>query len=398
MTSVGSGAFCYCDALERVTLLGEGTQLQNSAFMDCANLRIVDLPDGISAITANAFSGSDAMMLVSHGSAAETAAKAAALPVIYRGDAFEIEDGVLRYYNGIDVDVTIPDTVTTIAATAFAGRADVVSIAIPAGVSEIEEDAFAGCKRLVCIDVDADNADYTSSSGVLYSGDMRALLCLPMGRTDDAFTVPEGVETIEPGAIRDPNGCLSTLELPASLRYISAEGIPLNWPDTVNYTGSRYAWYHWVLSQSEDYPAEPAHLSFGSLASGSAGESADYIVDLDGTMTVTGTGAMTLDENFDPADVRALVIGEGITAISDGALFDADCPISSVQLPESLTAIGDRAFENCGSLETIALPDGVTSLGAYAFAGCAALREITLPAGLTAIGEKARVTSAAVTA
>jgi hypothetical protein len=50
----------------------------------------------------------------------------------------------------------------------------------------------------------------------------------------------------------------------------------------------------------------------------------------------------------------------------------------SVVLPDSLTSIGDGAFEDCYDLETAVIPDGVTSIGKHAFLGCDSLTEIAV--------------------
>ncbi len=59
-------------------------------------------------------------------------------------------------------------------------------------------------------------------------------------------------------------------------------------------------------------------------------------------------------------------------------LFRNWTSLSSITLPESLTAIGAHAFYNCSSLTGITLPDEVRTISRYAFAGCTALTDCTL--------------------
>ncbi|MBO7297205.1 MAG: leucine-rich repeat domain-containing protein, partial [Clostridia bacterium] len=56
--------------------------------------------------------------------------------------------------------------------------------------------------------------------------------------------------------------------------------------------------------------------------------------------------------------------------------------IVSITLPDTLTAIGDRAFYDCDSLISIVIPEGVTSIGAEAFHDCDKLFSVTLPSTL----------------
>ena len=54
-------------------------------------------------------------------------------------------------------------------------------------------------------------------------------------------------------------------------------------------------------------------------------------------------------------------------------------------------------FFNCISLTSVELPDGVTAIGDWAFSDCEALTSLTIPGGVTAIGEWAFELSDALT-
>ena len=51
----------------------------------------------------------------------------------------------------------------------------------------------------------------------------------------------------------------------------------------------------------------------------------------------------------------------------------------NVVIPDSVTGIGDLAFEGCTGLTSIVIPDSVTSIGDGAFLGCDNLESIDLP-------------------
>ena len=56
----------------------------------------------------------------------------------------------------------------------------------------------------------------------------------------------------------------------------------------------------------------------------------------------------------------------------------------SIRIPDTVTAIGDYAFNNCQGLTEIQLPAGLTELGTMAFGNCAGITEITIPKSVTA--------------
>ena len=55
-------------------------------------------------------------------------------------------------------------------------------------------------------------------------------------------------------------------------------------------------------------------------------------------------------------------------------------------IPNSVTSIGDLAFEGCYNLTSITIPNSVTSIGIFAFEGCKTLTSITIPNNVTSIG------------
>ena len=82
--------------------------------------------------------------------------------------------------------------------------------------------------------------------------------------------------------------------------------------------------------------------------------------------------------------MKKIIFGEGITEIKDYA-FGWDEKWKSlveIQFPNTLTRIGDRAFEAIPSLKKINIPDNIVSIGDYAFEGTDVSGDITLPSKL----------------
>ena len=118
-------------------------------------------------------------------------------------------------------------------------------------------------------------------------------------------------------------------------------------------------------------------------------------LDADGTMTISGTGAMknyNSDDNPSPAyknsNVKTVVIEDGVTSIGNYAFSDCSS-LTSITIPDSVTSIGYYAFFYCTSLTSITIPDSVTSIGNYAFSNCTNLTSIKIPSSVTSMDSKA---------
>lgn len=72
----------------------------------------------------------------------------------------------------------------------------------------------------------------------------------------------------------------------------------------------------------------------------------------------------------------------GVTVETIGHAAFERSAVTSVTIPDSVTAILDRAFANCFQLTNISIPNSVTSIGFSAFEHCTSLKSITLPSSL----------------
>ena len=84
-------------------------------------------------------------------------------------------------------------------------------------------------------------------------------------------------------------------------------------------------------------------------------------------------------------NLENVTMSSNITSIGESAFSGCD-NLTNITIPESVTSIGDWAFSCCSSLTSITIPEGVTSIGYGAFASCSSLTNITIPEGVTSIG------------
>jgi uncharacterized repeat protein (TIGR02543 family) len=127
------------------------------------------------------------------------------------------------------------------------------------------------------------------------------------------------------------------------------------------------------------------------IARGTCGKDGDgsgvtWLLDSEGTLTISGTGEMRdhsedlpLWEEHRP-EIKSVVITGGVTSVG-GYAFQGCFDLSSVSLLSSMASIGDYAFNFCRDLTSVDIPASVTSIGEGAFSSCAYLDSITVDSG-----------------
>ena len=125
------------------------------------------------------------------------------------------------------------------------------------------------------------------------------------------------------------------------------------------------------------------------------------------TLTISGTGAMAdytsgefnnINPELPPAPapwcrdefefpyypITSIEIGNGVTHIGDYAFWNLSA-FSSIEIPINVESIGNGAFEQCMGLQHVTLNEGLKSIGGGAFGG-SYLLAINIPASVTSVG------------
>ena len=121
-----------------------------------------------------------------------------------------------------------------------------------------------------------------------------------------------------------------------------------------------------------------APVSRAAEMSGKCGTGCTYILSEDGVLSISGTGSITKKFNEDEQInklIKKIVIHEGVTKIDQETFKGMNYQKIEVELPDTLTEIGEGAFEN-SSLEYIVLPESLKKLGIYAFAGINNIKKV----------------------
>ena len=266
--------------------------------------------------------------------------------------------------------ITIPDSVTSIGEAAFRGCSSLTSITIPDSVTSIGDAAFSHCSNLKSITI----PDSITSIG-------KYAFCNCSSLT--SITIPNSVTSIGESALA---GCvnLTSITIPKSVTSIGS-GV---------FDGCNNLTVY--LESGSTLTSNDLGVNESKIGSYWVEDNLTWKLDADGTLTISGTGAMKdYDYNNNPSpanqkkgSVKKVVIKDGVTSIGKYAFCNCS-NLKSITILDSVTSIGDFAFSDCSSLTSITIPDSVTSIGDFAFSGCSSLTSITIPDSVTSIGDDA---------
>lgn len=91
---------------------------------------------------------------------------------------------------------------------------------------------------------------------------------------------------------------------------------------------------------------------------------------------------------YNNSAVTSVTIPDSVTAIPDDA-FGFCSQLTNISIPNSVTFIGFSAFNSCTSLKSITLPSSLSTIQSYAFYNCGNLETIRIPVSVTSIGNYA---------
>ena len=429
VTSIGGCAFQNNSDLTSVSIPNSVTSIAMSAFEDCSGLTSVTIPNSVTSIGGWVFSGCSSLssIIVESGNQHYDSRNqcnaiinsstheliAGCKNTVIPNSVTSIGDAAFYNCSGL-TSVTIPSSVTSIGNQAFYNCSGLTSLTIPSSVTSIGGSSFSGCSGLTSIIVDDGNTAYDSRNNCNAIIEKTSnTLILGCNNT----TIPEGVITISASAFNNCSG-LTSVTIPNSVTSIGnsvfsgCSGLTsVTIPNSVTSIGNQVFYNCSVLTS---VTIGNSVNSIGSSAfSGCSGLSSiiiedgniaydsrnncNAIIEKSSNTLIVGCKKTTIPNSVTSignsafngcSGLNTLTIPSSVTSIGEGA-FAGCSGLTSVTIPNSISSIGNTVFNGCSGLTSVIIPNSVTSIGGWSFSGCSSLTSVTIPNSVTSIAEGA---------
>ena len=387
LNNIGNFAFANCVNLSSVSLPDSISNIGNYAFWECMALPSIDLPDQLISIGEHAFSSCIGLteMIVPNSVTSM---------------------GRMCFYGCRNLaSVTLPENLSYINQFAFGYCSALTNITIPSSVTRIDYGAFTACENLTSI---------TLPSGLVSIGQEAFIYCSGL----ESIVIPNGITILDRHVFDSCTG-LRSVRIPVTVTNIAYHAFS-GCKAEFYFDGTIDQWHEISIGEDALYVFASIHCLDGNCnpgpLSGTCGINGDnllWLLEPNGTLTISGSGAM---EDYDWNDspwypyrdlILSVVIGDSVTRIGNRA-FIWEENLADITMPDNID-VGSNVFEGCtqlgdangliifhnmvydyvGNAQTLTIPSGVTSIRNNAFSESAGLVSVSLPQSLTEIGDSA---------
>lgn len=356
---IGEAAFYGITEIESIIIPISVASIETAAFYNCTGLEEISIPNTVKSIEKEAFSGCSSLREFS-----------------FPSNITEIPDKILSNCTALS-NIAFASGTVSIGASAFLGCTGLTEFVIPSSVSSIGEYAFYQCTGISQINIPAN----VSSIGKCAFSKCTSLTSLSVDINNNTFDSRFDCNAIVRTATNSLMvGCASTVI------YDGITGI------------GEYAFYQCTGLTSISIPnsvkaigsnafGEVPNINYSGTASGSKWGADNLNRYAEGKLVYLDSSKKTLISSCKGISGE-VVIPNSVTKIEKKA-FENRCGITDITISGNVTNIGDNAFAGCTGLKSLVVPDNVMVIGEKAFYGCSGLKGVELSLNLESIGEEA---------
>ena len=322
ITSIGAGAFRWCEYLSEARIPQSVIDIGSGAFQGCECLKFIQIPRNVKHIGEEAFMGCGLNNIR-----------------IPRGIE-TIADGVFRDCSEL-TRVQIPDSVTTIGEEAFSHCSSLSEISLPENIDQIGRYAFSSCKSITTFAIPG------------------KLPFIPAGMFFKCYNlydihIPNTIEEIGDQAF-DTCRRLTNVVIPAATVRIGAWSFAgCTELRNVTFVNEEteidvHAFENCTSISHINLPGKASEIREGTFEGCTSLENVVF------PMHIKTIGKNAFKGCY---QLKHVVIPAGVTTIKQGAF--AECRgLRCIEIPESVFSIEDHAFDGCYALKIRAVPGSV---------------------------------------
>ena len=396
LTVINTGTFYECMSLKEIIVPDNIVKIEFDAFYNCRNLKNIDLSKNLITVGYNVFGNCKSISKIeipkslknfdsTWGSGTNT--KYGVFGGCSNLKTVKFEEGstivcpaLFMGCDGIE-EIELPDTITKIGNSAFKSCKNLNKVIISESVTEIDNQAFAECSGL--IDVEMQEGINKICSRAFYK----------CGKIT-SINIPDSVETIEFEAFYQCDkleniklsenltivgygvfgDCISIgkIEIPRTLK-----GFNTSWGSSTN---TSYGVFGGCSNLKTVKFEEGSTVVCAALFMGCDGIEK---IELPNTITEIGDSSFRNCKNL-----VKITMNNGIDILED-FVFKGCSSLTTIDIPNTVKAIGSSSFQGCTSLTEVHLSDILKEIPASTFSGCKKLTAINFPSTLTTIGNSA---------
>lgn len=368
ITSIGEAAFFRCSELTSITIPNSVKKIGGFAFHGCSNLKSISIPNGVSTIKTSTFAGCTGLISIKIPRSvttieADAFSNCTGLNTVdMHRDVRSIKEGAFRNCSGL-ISIVIPNSVTTIEDNAFNSCTGLTSVDISNSVGSFGEGVFKNCSSLISIVIpnsvisirDAAFYGCTGLTSIRIPRNVRTIGCLAFGACSNLASI-----RVDPqNAVYDSrNNCNAIIETSKNCLILGCKNTKI--PNGVlsieerafdSCTGLTSIYIpRFVLSVGESVFCNCNNLS---------------------SICVDSLNAVYDSRN----DCNAIIETSTNTLVSG---------CRSSKIPSDVIYIEDYAFEGCSGLISITIPNSIRTIGYSAFSDCTELTLIVAEGGIPA--------------